>query len=59
MYKCRIDSNTTVTYDGKSVIICHSDNYWGREESCSVSISNIDVLIEALQDIRKEKSNEW
>lgn len=28
-YKCRVDENTTVYYDGKEVRIVHEDNYWG------------------------------
>lgn len=59
-YSCRVDEHTTVYYNGKGVIITHEDNYWGRTESSSVSISNIGLLIKALQDIQKQKSyDEW
>lgn len=59
-YKCRVDENTIVYYDGKEVRIVHEDNYWGRTESASVPISNISLLIEALQDIQQQKSyDEW
>lgn len=59
-YKCRVDENTTVYYDGKEVRIVHEDNYWGRTESTSVPISNISLLIKALQDIQQQKSyDEW
>jgi hypothetical protein len=55
-YSCRVDENTTVYYDGKGVSIVHEDNYWGRTESSSVPISNISLLIKALQDIQKQQS---
>lgn len=55
-YKYHIDECTTVSYDGKEVKITHSDNYWGREESSSVPVKNISLLIKALQDIQKEIS---
>ena len=55
-YSCRVDENTIVYYDGKGVSIVHEDNYWGRTESSSVPISNINLLIKALQDIQKQKS---
>ena len=55
-YRRRIDGETTVSYNGKEVVITHSDNYWGREESSSVPIKNIPLLIKALQDIQKEIS---
>lgn len=55
-YTCRIDEYTTVSYNGKSVVIKYSDNYWGREEISSVPIHNIPLLIKALQDIQKEIS---
>lgn len=56
-YRCRVDEHTTVSYNGKEVVITHSDNYWGREESSSVPISNISLLIKSLQDIQKEMIN--
>lgn len=55
-YQCRVDENTTVYYEGGSVRIVHEDNYWGREESSSVPISDISLLIKALQDIQKQIS---
>lgn len=55
-YRCRIDECTTVSYNGKEVVITHSDNYWGLEESSSVPVKNISLLIKALQDIQKEIS---
>ena len=55
-YRCRIDGETTVSYNGSEVVITHSDNYWGREESSSVPIKNIPLLIKALQDIQEEIS---
>lgn len=59
-YSCRVDENTIVYYDGTGVSIVHEDNYWGRTESSSVPISNISLLIKALQDIQKQKSyDEW
>lgn len=59
-YSCRVDEQTTVYYDGKGVQIVHEDNYWGREETSSVPISNISLLIKALQDIQKQISyDKW
>lgn len=59
-YQCRVDENTTVYYDGNGVSIVHDDNYWGRTESSSVPISNIGLLIKALQDIQQQISyDEW
>jgi hypothetical protein len=59
-YRCRVDENTTVSYNGgDEVTITHSDNYWGREESSSVSIKNIGLLIQALQDVQKQKYDGW
>lgn len=54
--KYYIDAETTVFYDGSNVVITHSDNYWGREESSSVPNKNISLLIKALQDIQREIS---
>lgn len=59
-YRCRIDKTTTISYDGgEHVTITHTDNYWGREESSSVSIKNIGALMQALQDIQKIKYGAW
>ncbi len=59
-YSCRVDEHTTVYYDGKSVRIVHEDNYWGRIETESVPVTNISLLIKALQDIQQQKSyDEW
>lgn len=59
-YSCRVDEHTTIYYDGKGVIITHDDNYWGRVETSSVTITNIGLLIKALQDIQKQISyDEW
>lgn len=59
-YRCRVDDTTTVSYNGgDEVTITHSDNYWGREESSSVSIKNIGLLIQALQDVQKMKYEGW
>lgn len=59
-YSCRVDEHTTVYYDGKSVRIVHEDNYWGRIETASVPVTNISLLIKALQDIQQQKSyDEW
>lgn len=55
-YSCRVDEHTTIYYDGKGVIITHDDNYWGRVETSSVPITNIGLLIKALQDIQKQIS---
>ena len=55
-YRCRIDEHTSVYYNGNDVVITYSDNYWGREESSSVPIHNIPLLIKSLQDIQKEIS---
>ena len=55
-YSCRVDEHTTIYYDGKGVIISHEDNYWGQTNRQSVSISNIGLLIKALQDIQKQIS---
>lgn len=59
-YRCRIDDQTSVYYNGSEVVITYSDNYWGREERSSVPIKNIDMLIKALQDIQQEISyDKW
>lgn len=52
----RINEETTVSYNGKEVVITHPDNYWGREETSSVPNKNIPLLIKALQDIHMEIS---
>ena len=57
-YSCRVDEYTTIYYDGKGVIITHDDNYWGRVETSSVPITNIGLLIKALQDIQKQISHD-
>lgn len=55
-YRCRVDEHTTVSYDGgNEITITHEDNYWGRKETSSVSIKNIGLLIQSLQDIQKMK----
>jgi hypothetical protein len=61
-YRCRIDidDTTTISYNGgDEVTITHTDNYWGWEESSSISIKNIGGLIQALQDIQKMKYGAW
>lgn len=57
-YSCRVDECTTVTYNGKDVSIVHEDNYWGRVETSAVPITNIGLLIKALQDIEKQISHD-
>lgn len=58
-YSCRVDENVTVSYRDGVVTITHTDNYWGRDESSSVPIKNIGMLIRALQDIQKTKYDGW
>lgn len=55
-YRCRLDESTTLSYSGKTVYLTYNTSEWGRDESSSVPITNIPLLIKALQDIQSEIS---
>lgn len=59
-YRCRVDKNTIVEYNGgDSVCIVNQEESYGRVETSAVTVSNIGLLIQALQDVQKIKYDKW
>lgn len=59
-YRCRIDGQITVEYNGgDSVSIVQQEDSYGKTETSSVTVENIGLLIQALQDVQKLKYDRW
>lgn len=59
-YKTRIDESITISYAGDSVRISYEERYYDRVpvQSVSIPVNKLDMVILALEDIRKEISKD-